>query len=178
LAARTSAGRDLLAEGGALLVGAGVGEAHVAASFPWAGGRGAGARRLRPVPRLSSAVRRGAGGGGRGTVVGGPDRPGSPVRGGRSSGQVEDHGPTRAGRAPPVPGRSWAAGPRGARTTGLAGRAPRSSRLVSGPRGSWPVGARRQPVRSSRVICPSWTPAPPRGRRPGPRGCGRAGTGR
>src|SRR5690606_21940724 len=69
LAARTSAGRDLLAEGGALLVGAGVGEAHVAASFPWAGGRGAGARRLRPVPRLSSAVRRGAGGGGRGTVV-------------------------------------------------------------------------------------------------------------
>src|SRR5690606_19745719 len=175
LAARTSAGRDLLAEGGALLVGAGVGEAHVAASFPWAGGRGAGARRLRPVPRLSSAVRRGAGGGGRGTVVGGPDRPGSPVRGGRSSGQVEDHGPTRAGRAPPVPGRSWAAGPRpvvGRRPSRCAHHRPgrsctpvlsarvRSSRLVAGPLGSWPVGAGRQPVRSSRVICPSWTPAP------------------
>src|SRR5690606_11982035 len=37
------------------------------------------------------------------------------------------------------PGRSWAAGPRGARTTGLAGRAPRSSRLVAGPLGSCPV---------------------------------------
>src|SRR5690606_19745720 len=49
------------------------------------------------------------------------------------------HRRSPAGRGPPVPGRSWAVGPRGARTTGLAGRAPRSSRLVSGPLGSWPV---------------------------------------
>src|SRR5690606_1563652 len=109
--------------------------------FRGRGGRGAGARRLRPVPRLSSAVRRGAGGGGRGTVVGGPDRPGSPVRGGRSSGQVEDHGPTRAGRAPPVPGRSCTAGPPAGRgPPALAVRAPPAWQVVHpGPLGSWPV---------------------------------------
>src|SRR5690606_12004953 len=153
LAARTSAGRDLLAEGGALLVGAGVGEAHVAASFPWAGGGapGRGGSGRCPACRRPSAGGRGAGGGGRGPVVGGPARPGPPVRGGRSSGQVEDHGPTRAGRAPPVPGRSWAAGPRpvvGRRPSRCAHHRPgrsctpvlsarvRSSRLVSGRRGA------------------------------------------
>src|SRR5690606_36304076 len=64
LAAETSAGRDLLAEGGALLGGAGVGGAHVAASFPWAGVAG---RRGAAAPAgAPPVVGRPPGGGGRG----------------------------------------------------------------------------------------------------------------